>query len=68
MRRHFVCHKPQTSLTHWLGALAALFVVVLGDAALYAAEVSWVNPEAGGSQMTPQRELPSLRKWVRTAG
>ena len=40
----------------------------LHDGFRTSAQVSWVNPEEGGSMMSPQRELPSLRKWVRKAG
>ena len=47
-------------------ALHAVAADSMGD--LYAAEVSWVNPEAGGSGMDPPREMRSLHKYRRVSG
>jgi hypothetical protein len=40
--------------------------VFRGD--VYAAEVSWVNPEMGGSGLDPPREMRSLHKYARVSG
>ena len=45
-------------------ALHSLAVDSTGD--VYAAEVSWVNPEMGGSTLDPPREMRSLHKYKRT--
>ena len=44
-------------------ALHAVAVDSAGD--VYAAEVSWVNPEMGGSGLDPPREMRSLHKYKR---
>ena len=35
---------------------------------VYATEVSWVNPEMGGSGLDPPREMRSLHKYARVSG
>jgi hypothetical protein len=47
-------------------ALHALAVDSVGD--VYAAEVSWINPEMGGSGLDPPREMRSLHKYKRVSG
>ena len=47
-------------------ALHSLAVDSAGD--VYAAEVSWVNPEMGGSGLDPPREMRSLHKYKRMSG
>ena len=61
MRAEYGVDEPDTFV-----ALHAVAADSMGD--LYAAEVSWVNPEAGGSGMDPPREMRSLHKYRRVRG
>ena len=61
VRAEYGVDEPDTFV-----ALHAVAADSMGD--LYAAEVSWVNPEAGGSGMDPPREMRSLHKYRRVSG
>ena len=61
VRAEYGVDEPDTFV-----ALHAVAADSMGD--LYAAEVSWVNPEAGGSSMDPPREMRSLHKYRRVSG
>lgn len=65
-RAHFRCTLSCVghSVANLRWELAALAVDSSGD--VYCAEVSWVNPEMGGSGLDPPRELRSLHKYKRT--